>query len=121
MAIVTEPSASKRAQQAVNEIAAAYPALRVRFVDQYTPFTLNAPTTANVPGDGLRLPTTAHYVTFPKLWAGSRKHWMPCLRESPLLILPRKRGLASRRPSLKNTWPGPCGPPCANTKGSGRN
>lgn len=36
----------ERAQQAVAEIAAAYPALRVRFVDQYTPFLENRPTTA---------------------------------------------------------------------------
>jgi hypothetical protein len=36
----------ERAQQAVTEIAAAYPALRVRFVDQYTPFLENRSTTA---------------------------------------------------------------------------
>ena len=36
----------ERARQAVSEIAAAYPTLRVRFVDQYTPFTRNTPTTA---------------------------------------------------------------------------
>ncbi|MBL8115241.1 MAG: SGNH/GDSL hydrolase family protein [Acidobacteria bacterium] len=35
-----------RALRAVEEITAAQPALRVRFVDQYTPFVLNQPTTA---------------------------------------------------------------------------
>lgn len=37
---------SERARQAVTEIAAAEPALNVRFVDQYTPFLENRPTTA---------------------------------------------------------------------------
>ena len=36
----------ERARQAVTEIAAAEPALKVRFVDQYTPFLENRPTTA---------------------------------------------------------------------------
>jgi hypothetical protein len=36
----------ERARQAADEAAAANPTLRVRFVDQYTPFTLNTPTTA---------------------------------------------------------------------------
>lgn len=37
---------SERARQAVTEIAAAEPALKVRFVDQYTPFLENRKTTA---------------------------------------------------------------------------
>lgn len=37
---------SERARQAVTEIAAAEPTLKVRFVDQYTPFLENRPTTA---------------------------------------------------------------------------
>ncbi len=36
----------ERARQAVDELGAAEPAVRVRFVDQYTPFLLNTPTTA---------------------------------------------------------------------------
>lgn len=37
---------SERARQAVDEIVAAEPTLKVRFVDQYTPFLENRPTTA---------------------------------------------------------------------------
>jgi hypothetical protein len=36
----------ERARDAVAELAAAEPGIRVRFVDQYTPFLLNTPTTA---------------------------------------------------------------------------
>jgi hypothetical protein len=36
----------ERAREAVTELAAAQPSVRVRFVDQYTPFLLNTPTTA---------------------------------------------------------------------------
>ncbi len=36
----------ERALRAVNELATEHPGVRVRFVDQYTPFLLNTPTTA---------------------------------------------------------------------------
>ena len=97
----------ERAQQAVTEIAAAYPTLRVRFVDQYTPFLENRPTTAfpsevwstsGMPDYGkiVRADDLYHPRRLSSIYAGELA--------ADGLDLAEMRALVASSPTVANTW-----------------
>lgn len=97
----------ERALQAVTEIAAAYPALRVRFVDQYTPFLENRRTTAfpaevwttnGIPDYGkiVREGDSYHPRRLSSIYAGELA--------ADGLDLAEMRALVSSSPTVSNTW-----------------
>lgn len=97
----------ERAQQAVTEIAAAWPTLRVRFVDQYTPFLLNTPTTA-FPSETWSTNGIPDYDKIVR--AGDRYHprRLASIYAGELaadgLDLAEMRALAASSPVVTNTW-----------------
>jgi hypothetical protein len=97
----------ERARQAVTEIAAAQPTLRVRFVDQYTPFLENRPTTAfpseiwstnGMPDYGkiVRADDSYHPRRLSSIYAGELA--------ADGLDLAEMRALAGSSPTVTNTW-----------------
>lgn len=97
----------ERAQQAVTEIAAAYPALRVRFVDQYTPFLENRPTTA-FPAE---VWSTNGIPDFDKIARGDDRYHPRRLASiyagelaADGLDLAEMRALAGSSPTVTNSW-----------------
>ncbi len=97
----------ERAQQAVTEIAAEYPALRVRFVDQYTPFLENRPTTAfpaeiwstsGIPDYEkiVRIDDLYHPRRLSSIYAGELA--------ADGLDLAEMRALAGSSPTVTNSW-----------------
>ena len=97
----------ERARQAVTEIAAAQPTLRVRFVDQYTPFLENRPTTAfpsevwstnGMPDYGkiVRIDDLYHPRRLSSIYAGELA--------ADGLDLAEIRALVGSSPTVTNTW-----------------
>ena len=97
----------ERARQAVNEIAAAQPTLRVRFVDQYTPFLDNKPTTA-FPSE---VWSTNRIPDFDKIARGDDRYHPRRLASiyagelaADGLDLAEMRALVGSSPTLTYTW-----------------
>lgn len=97
----------ERARQAVTEIAAAQPTLRVRFVDQFTPFLDNKPTTA-FPSE---VWSTNRIPDFDKIVRGDDRYHPRRLSSiyagelaADGLDLAEMRALAGSNPTVTNSW-----------------